>query len=48
MLQGWKYRKPSWETYLESTPESVVKQTGLSREKLKQILEVLYENRVIN
>lgn len=48
MLNGWKYRKPSWETNLEDAAESVIKETGLSREKLKQVMETLYEHRVIN
>lgn len=48
MLSGWKYQAPNWETYLENAPESVIKETGLSREKLKQVLETLYEHRIIN
>lgn len=48
MLKGWTYNKPNWETYLENAPESVIKETGLSRDKLKQVLNVLYESRVIN
>lgn len=42
------YKRPQWEIYLEDAPESVIRETGLSREKLKQVLEVLYENRIIN
>lgn len=42
------YKKPSWENYLEEASESVIEETGLSREKLKQVLDVLYENRIIN
>lgn len=42
------YNKPQWEVYLENIREDIIKETGLSREKLKQILEVLYVNRIIN
>ena len=48
MLSSLKYNKPSWEIYIEDASESVIKETGLSREKLKQVLEVLYEHRIIN
>lgn len=48
MLPSFKYRKPQWESYLEDAPESVIQETGLSREKLKQVLEIVYENRIIN
>lgn len=48
MLSGWKYKEPSWETYLENAPEYVIQETGLSREKLKQVLDILHENRIIN
>ena len=48
MLDGWKYKRPGWETYLEDAPEDVIRETGLSREKLKQVLEVMYDNRIIN
>ncbi len=48
MLNGWKYKKPTWETNLEDASESVIRETGLSREKLKQVLETLYDNRIIN
>lgn len=40
--------KPTWETNLEKASESVVEETGLSREQLQDILNVLYEHRVIN
>lgn len=48
LLKGWQYKKPVWETYLEDCSESVIRETGLSREKLKEILQVMYENRIIN
>lgn len=43
-----KFDKPKWETKLESTDEKTVRKTGLSKEKLKEILKVLYDNGVIN
>lgn len=42
------YKKPQWKTYLDDAPNYVIEETGLSREKLEQVLEVLYDHRVIN
>lgn len=42
------YKRPQYESYLENLSESVVRETGLSREKLKEVLNIMYENRVIN
>lgn len=39
---------PQWQVYLERASDYVIDQTGLSREKLKEVLDVLYENRIIN
>lgn len=44
----YTYKRPLWQSYLEDLSESAVRETGLSREKLKQVLEVMYEHRVIN
>lgn len=43
-----KYQKPTWKIYLEDTPDWKLKETGLSREKLHQVLDVLYDLRIIN
>lgn len=49
MFGTWMdYRTPTWETYLESTPQFVIDQTGLTKEELKKVLEILHEHRVIN
>lgn len=40
--------QPIWKQNLDRTDEYTIEQTGLSREKLEQVLEILYENRVIN
>lgn len=48
LLGTWSdYKRPDWEENLENISESIVKQTGLSRIKLKQVLDVLYENGVV-
>lgn len=39
---------PQWQVYLERASDYVIDQTGLYREKLKEVLDVLYENRIIN
>lgn len=41
------YEKPQWEVKLEDLSQRVIDETGLSREKLKQVLEVMYEANVI-
>ena len=41
------YREPNWETRLEEMDEYEREKTGLSREKLHQVLEILAENGVI-
>lgn len=41
-------RKPAWKIYLDEADETVIKQTGLSREKLKNVLDILHEYRIIN
>lgn len=42
------YRRPQWEIYLEDASESVIEETGLTREQLKRVLDVLHEHRIIN
>lgn len=49
ILDGWKSsKKPNWESSLEDASESVIRKTGLSREKLRQVMETMYEHRIIN
>lgn len=42
------YKRPQYEIYLEDLSESAVRETGLSREKLKEVMDIMYEHRVIN
>ena len=42
------YRKSNWETYLEYADDSVVEETGLSKEKLHEILTILQEHQIVN
>lgn len=44
----WLYREPNWETRLDELSDYEVEKTGLSREKLHQVLEILAENGVIS
>jgi len=39
---------PQWKTYLNVAPNYVIEETGLSREKLGEILDILHEHRIIN
>jgi hypothetical protein len=40
--------QPLWKKHLDRADECTIQQTGLSREKLEEVLEILYESRVIN
>lgn len=44
----WMYKEPNWETRLEELGSYELEKTGLSREKLHQVLEILAENGVIS
>lgn len=39
--------KPEWHSNLETLTDDQIHQIGLSREKLKYVLEFLYEEKVI-
>lgn len=39
--------EPKWKEDLNSCPDTVIAETGLSREKLVQVLEIMYEARII-
>lgn len=41
-------QEPVWETYLDRAPEDVIRETELSREELKRVLQVLHEHRIIH
>lgn len=41
-------KKPVWKIYLNDAPQSIIDETGLSREELEKILDILHENRIIN
>ena len=43
----WLYREPNWETRLDELSDYEVEKTGLSREKLQYVLEIMAENGVI-
>jgi transcription initiation factor IIE alpha subunit len=49
MFKIWEdTRKPLWDRYLEEAPNYVIDETGLNREELRKVLQVLYDNRIIN
>lgn len=41
------YDKPYWEVQLENAPESIIKQTGLTRKELERLLNYLQEEGII-
>lgn len=48
---GFKLREinePVWKEYLRKSPEHIIRETGLSRERLEQVLEILYDNHIIH
>lgn len=40
--------KKAWEHNLNNASEDVIRETGLSREKLEEVLQILDENRIIS
>ena len=49
LLGTYHLNRPIWEEYLErADPHEIEENTGLSIEKLKGILNYLYEERIIN
>lgn len=49
MFGSWRIeRKPNWKIYLEEAPDYVIRQTGLTKEELEKVLDVLDEHRIIN
>lgn len=43
----FSHTKPEWESNLEALTDDKIHLTGLSREKLKYILEIMYEQKII-
>lgn len=41
------YQKPEWEIRLENTSDYIIEKTGMSRKRLEELLEYLYEEKVI-
>lgn len=39
---------PLWRDYLDRADKFIIEETGLSRERLEKVLEVLYKYRIIN
>jgi hypothetical protein len=49
ILMFWEpERRPVWKIYLQDAPESVIEKTGLEKEELEKILDILHEHRIIN
>lgn len=47
------YEQPRWEKYMDEAENSgvlyeIIKETDLTKEKIKKVLEVLYDHRIIN
>lgn len=49
LFGGWATdSRPNWKKQLEESPDYIIRQTGLSREELDRVLEVLYQERIIH
>ena len=44
----WLYKEPNWETRLDELSDYYIEQTGLSKEKLYKVLEIMAEHGVIS
>jgi hypothetical protein len=47
------YEQPRWQQYIDEADNKgvlreIIIETGLSKEKIEQVLEMLYDNRIIN
>jgi hypothetical protein len=43
----FSHSKPEWESNLETLTDDKIRLTGLSREKLKYVLEIMHDQKVI-
>lgn len=43
----FSHSKPEWESNLEALTDDKIRLTGLSREKLKYVLEIMFDQKVI-
>lgn len=41
------YQSPEWEERLEMTSDYVIEKTGMDRQKLEELLNILYEENII-
>lgn len=43
----WAYRPETWEVRLDKCDEFVIRETGLSRDKLKDVVKILRDHRIV-
>lgn len=46
-IDGWKIIREEWEDKLDLCSDYTIEKTGLSREKLYEVLQILSDNDVI-
>ncbi|WP_148298901.1 hypothetical protein [Paenibacillus pini] len=45
---NWKYEKPEWEIHFEFYESRILERTGVSRQKLKELIELLKEYQILS
>jgi hypothetical protein len=49
VIKMWDTKhKPLWKSYLDDAPNHVIEETGLTKEQVENVLQVLYDHRIIN
>ena len=48
LRQTWAWEPETWEVRLDQCDEEDIRQTGLSRVELKEIVRILYDHRIVN
>lgn len=47
-FMGWKVEEYDWEQQLNNCSDDIIRETGLSREKVEETLKILSQHRIIN
>lgn len=45
---NWKHKKPEWEADYEFFEEVIAKQTGLNKHKLREVIELMKEYKILS
>lgn len=45
---GWIYKKPEWEYHFEFHESTLVRKSGLSKEKLREVIRLFKEYKILD